>query len=77
VQVLGVDGKLKYIPVLNQTPLHKDVWGIRGEDPYILNFDTNGGESVSRPGCLTPGGIAPDTHWIGGCVDPPAGLDGV
>jgi hypothetical protein len=34
-----------------------------------------GGEwSTLRPGRLTPGERAPGTHWIGGGVDPRAGL---
>jgi hypothetical protein len=33
--------------------------------------------SASRPGRFTPWVIAPDTHWIGGWVDPRAGLDNV
>jgi hypothetical protein len=37
-----------------------------------------GGEwSVSRPSRFTPGERAPCTHWIGGWVDPRAGLDDV
>ncbi|PNF14462.1 hypothetical protein B7P43_G01680 [Cryptotermes secundus] len=37
-----------------------------------------GGEwSASRPGCFTPGERSPTTHWIGGWVDPKAGLDEV
>jgi hypothetical protein len=37
-----------------------------------------GGEwSASRPGRFTPGERAPGTHWIGGWVDPRAGLDNV
>jgi hypothetical protein len=37
-----------------------------------------GGEwSVSRPGRFTPGERAPGTHWIGGWVDPRAGLNDV
>jgi hypothetical protein len=35
-----------------------------------------GGEwSASRPDRFTPGKRAPSTHWIGGWVDPRAGLD--
>jgi hypothetical protein len=35
-----------------------------------------GGEwSASRPGRFTPGERAPDTHYIGGCMDSRAGLD--
>jgi hypothetical protein len=33
--------------------------------------------SASRPGRFTPGERAPDTHWIGGWVNPTAGLDEV
>jgi hypothetical protein len=37
-----------------------------------------GGElSASRPGRFTPEERAPGTHWIGGWVDPVAGLDDV
>jgi hypothetical protein len=31
--------------------------------------------SASRPGRFTPGARAPSTQWIGGCIDPRAGLD--
>jgi hypothetical protein len=35
-----------------------------------------GGEwSASRPCRFTPGERVPDAHWIGGWVDPRAGLD--
>jgi hypothetical protein len=33
--------------------------------------------SASRPGRFTPGERATDTNWIGGWVDPRAGLDDV
>jgi hypothetical protein len=33
--------------------------------------------SASLPGRLTPGERAPGTHWIGGWVDPRAGLDDI
>jgi hypothetical protein len=33
--------------------------------------------SASRPGRFTPGERAPATHWIGGRVDPRAGLEDV
>jgi hypothetical protein len=50
-------------------------------DVWIHVFLTSalgGGElSVSRPGCFTPGEGDPGTHWIGGWVDPRAGLDDV
>jgi hypothetical protein len=52
-----------------------------GVDVYIHNFLTSalaGSEwSASRPGRLTPRERAPGTHWIGGWVDPRAGLDDV
>jgi hypothetical protein len=50
-----------------------------GMDVQIHIFLTSvlaGGEwSASRPGRFTPVEIAPDTHWIGGWVNPRAGLD--
>jgi hypothetical protein len=52
-----------------------------GVDVYIHIFLTSalaGGEwSASRPGRFTPGGRAPCTHWIGGWVDPRAGLEDI
>jgi hypothetical protein len=33
--------------------------------------------SASRPGRFTTGERAPGTHWIGGWVDPKAGLEDV
>jgi hypothetical protein len=30
---------------------------------------------ASHPGSFIPGEWAPGTHWIGGCMDPRAGLD--
>jgi hypothetical protein len=50
-----------------------------GVDVYIHIFLTSalvGGEwSGSRPGRFTPWKRAPGTYWIGGWVDPTAGLD--
>jgi hypothetical protein len=52
-----------------------------GVDVYIHIFLTSalaGGEwSASRPGLFTVGERAPGAHWIGGWVDPRAGLDNV
>jgi hypothetical protein len=49
-----------------------------GMDVYIHIFSTSalaGGEwSASRPGRFTSRERAPVTHWIGGWVDPRAGL---
>jgi hypothetical protein len=45
-------------------------------DPHFLNLGTAGGEwSASRTGRFTPGERASSTHWIGGWVNPRAGLD--
>jgi hypothetical protein len=42
----------------------------------VLTSALVGGEwSASRPCRFTPGERAPGTHWIGGWVDPRAGLD--
>jgi hypothetical protein len=52
-----------------------------GVDVYIHIFLTlvlDGREwSASCPSHFTPGKRAPGTHWIGGLVDPTAGLDDV
>jgi hypothetical protein len=49
----------------------------RNIHPHIfLNSALVGGElSASGPGRFTPGERASGTHWIGGWVDPRAGLD--
>jgi hypothetical protein len=45
-------------------------------DIHILTSALAGGEwPASRPCRFTPGERAPGTHWIGGRVDPRAGLD--
>jgi hypothetical protein len=45
-------------------------------DPHFLDSALVGGDwSTSRPGRITPGERAPDTHWIGGWVDLRADLD--
>jgi hypothetical protein len=50
-----------------------------GVDVYIYIFFTSalvGGEwSASRLCCFIPGERAPCTHWLGGWVDPRAGLE--
>jgi hypothetical protein len=50
-----------------------------GVEAYVHVFLTSalvgGVWSASRPGRFTSGERAPDTHWIGGWVDPRAGLD--
>jgi hypothetical protein len=53
----------------------------RGMDVQIYIFLTSalagGVGSASRPDRFAPGERAPSTHWIGGWVDPRAGLDNV
>jgi hypothetical protein len=52
-----------------------------GVDVYVHAFLTTslvGSKwSASRPGRFTPGERTPGSHWIGGWVDPRAGLDDV
>ena len=52
-----------------------------GVNKYIHIFLTSaldaGKWSASLPCCFTSGDRAPGTHWIGGWVDPRAGLDNV
>jgi hypothetical protein len=55
----------------NQALRHEGVWG-----SWFLTSALVGGEwSASRPCRFTPGKRVPDTHWLGGCVDPRVGLD--
>jgi hypothetical protein len=43
---------------------------------HPLTSALDGGEwSASRPSCFIPGERAPGIHWLGGWVDPRAGLD--
>jgi hypothetical protein len=52
--------------------------GVDVETHVFLTSALVGDEwSASRPGRFTPGERAPGTHWIGGWVDPRAGLDDV
>jgi hypothetical protein len=41
---------------------------------FLTSALVGGNWSASRPGRFTPGGRASETHWIGGWVDPRAGL---
>jgi hypothetical protein len=47
----------------------------RGVKVFLTSALVGGEWLASRPGRFTPGERAPGTHWIGGCVDPRAGLD--
>jgi hypothetical protein len=50
--------------------------GVVVQTHVFLTSEIAGGQwSTSRPGSSNPGEGAPDTHWIGGWVDPRAGLD--
>jgi hypothetical protein len=44
---------------------------------FLISALAGGEWSASRPVHFTPGERAPGTHWIGGWVDPTAGLDDV
>jgi hypothetical protein len=54
----------------------KTYGGSGGIGPPFLTSELYGGEwSASSPDRFTPGDRALGTHWIGGWVDPRAGLD--
>jgi hypothetical protein len=44
---------------------------------FLISTLARGEWSASRPGRFTPGERAPSTHWLGGWLDPRAGLDDV
>jgi hypothetical protein len=44
---------------------------------FLISALAGGEWSASRPCRFTPGEGTPGTHWIGGWVDPRAGLDDV
>jgi hypothetical protein len=53
----------------------KGYGGLDVQIHILLTSALIGGEwSASRPGSFTPGEKAPGTHWIGGWVNPTAGL---
>jgi hypothetical protein len=70
--------KGKIVPVLNEFK-HNAMREYGGVDVQIHIFLTSalalGEWSTSRPGRFTPGKRSPGIHWIGGSVDPRAGLD--
>jgi hypothetical protein len=52
--------------------------GVNVQIHILLTSTTAGGKwSAPLPGPFTPKERAPGTHWIGGWVDPRAGLDDV
>jgi hypothetical protein len=56
----------------------KTYGGVHVQIHVFLTSALVGGEwSASRPGLSTPGERASATNWIGGWVDPRAGLDDV
>jgi hypothetical protein len=55
---------------------HEGVWGSGCIDPHFLDFCISWRWMVNfSPSCFTAAERAPGTHWIGGWVDPRAGLD--
>jgi hypothetical protein len=63
--------------MLNSASYHEDVWGSGCIAPPFLNSSLDRDEwsaSSPKPRQLYPRGKRPDTHWIGGCVGPRAGL---
>jgi hypothetical protein len=60
----------------NQAQRHEGVWGSGYINPRVLDLGTSWRWVVSfTPRPLYRGERAPDTHWIGGWVDPRVGLD--
>jgi hypothetical protein len=67
---------LELRPISRPALRHEDVWG-KGCIIHIFLALPGGEWSASRLGRCTPGEWAPSTHWIGGWMDPRAGLDDV
>jgi len=63
--------------VLNQAPLHQDVWESEDIAPRILNLGSMKVSAASRPGCFIPVEKDPRVNWRGGWVGPRTGLDAV
>jgi hypothetical protein len=64
--------------LINQASHLEDVPVNRGIAPSFLTSALDRGEwSASQTTRITPGERAPGTHWMGGWVDPTAGLDDV
>jgi hypothetical protein len=76
-----VKSKGKVVPVLlfNLALRHEGVLGeLRYSSTHSLTSALDGSEwSASGPGRFTPRERSPDTHWIGGWVDPRAVVDAV
>jgi hypothetical protein len=59
----------------NRTSLLGDVWVSGGTAPLFLTSAVDGGGQLHTPAALSPDKEHPSAHWIGGCMDPRAGLD--
>jgi hypothetical protein len=75
----NIKAKVKLSLCFNWAPRHEGVLGMRRySSTHSLTSALDGREwSASHPGSFTPRERAPGTHWIGGWVDPKAGLDAV
>jgi hypothetical protein len=71
--------KRKFVHVLNSLNTmslrHMGVWSIIS--PFLTSALDGGEWSASCSGCFTSREIDPDTYWIGGWLDPRAGLEAV
>jgi hypothetical protein len=64
--------------IINESSRHEDVLGSGVISSSFLTSVLDGGEeSASRPCRFTHGETDPNTLWIGGWVEPRAGLDNV
>jgi hypothetical protein len=70
--------QLHTLCLINWTPRHDDVWGSGSIASPFLTSALNGDEwSASRLGRFFLGEKVLGTHWLGGWVDPRAGLNAV
>jgi hypothetical protein len=61
--------KCKIVPVLNETPRHKDVWVNEGIATLLTSAIDEGERSASRPCRFIPSKTA-DTCFVGGWTPP-------
>jgi hypothetical protein len=75
---VGTEGKAAWVvPVVNQTPPQKGIWGTGDTAPCILNLGTRWRLTTSLPCRFTPRERSTGTHWTGSWVGLTAGTNAI